>query len=585
MSTAFERLMLFGNWPGSCKTFALINLLFFSCFSLWSQKVERPTVFPIYLQSASIPSEYYQPVLEQTDYPPFFNTYFLDPRAIRDADHSQYLSFDQYPAYINSHDFGRQMISAWFDRNAEGGFSTETLEKYALLSADDASMKFQSSSARGIGFITEQGEPLIENSFLMLAGPSSIVSAKEMYDVIDAGGSNASTYKKLLGAYGSTPVKRKKQGTAVLMRAALYRLDWDEETLIDFYNRYWTDGSDQEKVAAFERANFPLIKVREEVFYGSFFEKSKTQNHYKRHDIAAISNGMEEAMEHLSEQVKAFDFEAPLFQTDPIRAKLGVKQNLKPGERFKVYEYVERNGRRVKKKKGVLTSTGDMDRNTGLSTGNSRGSRFITMTGGGFEPGMELKKIKMAHVRIDLASLIGDHYLLGGRFYYHASPGMEDYQSVQNYNIYYGGGIFVGQSYFENGDTALTGSAVRYEGLLNKNWMLFSRLSLDATLGIAYTEHSMEDYEVTDSIFGDTYGSLSDLGADLGYNYVSIPIELGFSYYFHHAVRLHLGVSADAYFGASATGTYSDLGSEDEVLTFVSNMTPIYLNTSLIFDL
>lgn len=569
----------------------LFSTLVFCFLSFKPQAQTRPTVAMVYLQSKNVNSDYYQ-VAKAFTHPAFYNHLPHSTSTLHDADEDAQLDPDQYAHYVQQHQLGNKLVSAWFARNEQGGFSTATLEQLALNSADDSEMKLQGTTKRGLGYIKDKGEPLLEASYLLVIGTSTYYNAKEMYDQIDNDGPHSGTFNLVMGTlFDSAPVEREKSGVVAFMPAVLYKLDWTADDLNEFYTQYWTDGTDSVKVAAFKNKHYTLTEVNRTVIKGEFLEKGYKPTAYTYQVEKAIQNGLQGAVENLTGNTQHFEASGSLYSTTPLRAKLGVKDNLKPGQRYKIYEQVEKNGELKERKKGVLVATGDIDQNTGVATGNSEGSRFVRITGGGFDIGMKMKKIDMAHLRLDPVLLAGDHIHYGGRFYYDISNTLSGWQSRYNYGMYLGVAGYLTSGYFEleNG-VGLLGTGYTWGAMLSKTTMLARNLSLDLDLGVAFETHGITDFETYNDAGEYETIPLSDADLELTYKTMNLPIEASLSFFVTHAFRLSAGIGYALPFtmeveGNAVGGSYEgETITEEFLLTANDNLTSAYAKIGLTLE-
>ena len=103
----------------------------------------------------------------------------------------------------------------------------------------------------------------------------------------------------------------------------------------------------------------------------------------------------------LQRSYEEFRVKTPLFSTEPLAAKIGLKEDITPDSRFEVLEIVEKNGRTEYKRVGVIkpikgriwdnrfmAEFEDENKGTDLTV-----TEFEVVNGSGFYPGMLIREI------------------------------------------------------------------------------------------------------------------------------------------------------------------------------------------------
>jgi hypothetical protein len=124
--------------------------------------------------------------------------------------------------------------------------------------------------------------------------------------------------------------------------------------------------------------------------------------------IRMFENGVAEFIEEVEKVIPKFKVRANLVNSDPILAKIGLKEGLLVDQRFFVYEdKMNRSGKVKSKRKGVVRVKHVSD-NRQNATGNSESTEFYQIAGNGLGVGMILEQQKGANM-----SLSGGYNFLG----------------------------------------------------------------------------------------------------------------------------------------------------------------------------
>ena len=223
---------------------------------------------------------------------------------------------------------GREVLSFWFNRNALTGMMDDTIVRArGEYNASDQDIRSGNATAIGKYYYEGQGYNLINNSFVLFVtylGPH-------------------------IGAHGL--------GSEV--KIGLYRL---QVSLDDFFMDCWIDDNDSVEVANLKRQAFDaypvdLVKINEEVYTSEI--RIGLLMSADEHTSRSIQLCLDKATGgQLS--IEALDNDNVENQTElvgtlsgsivsgfPLMAKLGDKEDLKNGDRFKVYKYREREDGKI----------------------------------------------------------------------------------------------------------------------------------------------------------------------------------------------------------------------------------------------
>ena len=132
-----------------------------------------------------------------------------------------------------------------------------------------------------------------------------------------------------------------KDGYSVWNVAYLYQLEWNDEIANKFYMDMWMDSTsiDPERKALFESTD--IFKLN---FIG--YQKAKSLvligMGKKPEDILTVATvrNIDRVYVKLQKEYDVFKTKTPILSTDPIVAKIGMKEGVEPGDKFDVLEMV-----------------------------------------------------------------------------------------------------------------------------------------------------------------------------------------------------------------------------------------------------
>lgn len=314
--------------------------------------------------------------------------------------------------FLNNNKVASRLVGKWFNRDIfTGECNSDLVKERGLYDANTYDVIMAEKSARSMALLQDSGEDLIGNTFVLvndiryvdkektgkaiggvlriLGAIASAASGVDVTDLTDNLGSMMETLK----------------GFKVKVNTFLYQLVWDEETMMDFYTTMYSNGPDNEKVKVFEnrRGDFKLKYVGKVESKGgdvSFMGVNLDEpiNMVRK----ACQRALDENIADLQQEFEAFRTNSPLISVEPLKAHVGLKENVTAGSRFEVLQAIEdETGKRTYKRVGVITPEKDQiwdNRYMALEEGAANASigatTFKKVSGGPFYQGMLIREIK-----------------------------------------------------------------------------------------------------------------------------------------------------------------------------------------------
>ncbi len=252
--------------------------------------------------------------------------------------------------HLNTNSFAKAMIAKWFNRSEAGGFNMDLIAERGSYNATDLDIKIAKQTVRGLAMLSDAGEELIKNTFVVVNDFMYINKeevAKKAKGILSA----ISTIASREGANNIVIISDATvlatetfgKGYVVKTTAYLYKLVWNEEAAAIFYNDLWTEDTslDLERKKAFDETNiFKLELVGIETAWADVQSTILTTK--SNDDLIAIATvkAADNVIAKLQRKYEVFRTKTPLLSGDPLSAKIGLKEGLEKGDKYEVLEQI-----------------------------------------------------------------------------------------------------------------------------------------------------------------------------------------------------------------------------------------------------
>ena len=280
---------------------------------------------------------------------------------------------------LNQKDVAKSMVAKWFGWDqarinaiaADKSLTQEQRDSLLLdamtmnmrliqqrgqYNASDLDVKMAGQTARGVAALSDAGEELIGNTF-MLVNDITYVTTEERAAV-------AKTTMNILGGVldaltgGDEGARMAKTGAAIAdcftgftvrTHSYLYQLQWNDSIAAIFYNDYYTATPDREKVAAF-LADTSLFRVKYVAHEYEYDGKAELKGKYERHEIVktVCTRSIDKNIASLQLAYEDFKVKTPVYEIVTndkgkvlgYSAKIGMKEGITEQSKFQVIERV-----------------------------------------------------------------------------------------------------------------------------------------------------------------------------------------------------------------------------------------------------
>lgn len=280
--------------------------------------------------------------------PEKYNNHNLENRTIDRLGKS--VELDNIVAFLDNNKTANKLIAKWFNRKEDGSFDMTLIKQRGFYDASVLNINTAKNTTRGLAQLADAGEELIGNTFI-LVNDSRYLNKEE---VAGYAKSFLSAFTSQLGvSVGSTiadfGLTTLGKGFVVSTNSYLFKLVWDQEIESRFYNELYFDNSDQYKNLtkeqkqirknAFDNNNFFALEYigkddsSADVQSTGFTTKSNSEL-IGRATVKSIDN----VISKLQSEYDVFKTKTPIYTSDPITAKIGLKEGITKKTRFEVLE-------------------------------------------------------------------------------------------------------------------------------------------------------------------------------------------------------------------------------------------------------
>lgn len=259
----------------------------------------------------------------------------------------------------------RRLIAKWFNYSKDGLFDCNLLIKRGFYNANAFEVDLADKTIRGRnGIIDDAGKELIANTYIVVHDVE-YYDKRETSSLVSGVAALTGTIASLVvpGASDMIELATKTSiitaesfaGFKVSVTSYLYKLDWNEEIEGTFYKEYYTTKIDENKKTRFnkDKSLFTASYIGKETIY-SGITSLKGVNGRDEFFKKVCTRAIDRAVAQLQKSYEVFRVKTPLLSTEPITAKIGIKEGVGLDSRFEVLEVSEVNGKTHYERVGVI---------------------------------------------------------------------------------------------------------------------------------------------------------------------------------------------------------------------------------------
>lgn len=279
---------------------------------------------------------------------------------------------------VNASDLGKEILSYWFDRQADGTMNAKRLEQRGNYNADDQDVLNARAAKVGPESLGDVGYALVSGSYVMILDYSGITSSKN---------------------------DKNEVSWSVTTNAYVYQIDYSEDIEAQVIEAWVYEDDTPEAIARKNEAYDKILVGMSPKATVSYTTSAKEADGGVR---AAIVEGYGETLLRLENQIPAWNVTTAIAKRNPLRAKIGTKEGVKNRMRFRAYLVKgDKNGNPYTVPKGYIRATTVAD-NRGMATGQStKFTEFYQISGGKIDEGMTIKQKNDLGMGVSLGYKVG----------------------------------------------------------------------------------------------------------------------------------------------------------------------------------
>lgn len=280
---------------------------------------------------------------------------------------------------VNASDLGKEILSYWFDRQADGTMNAKRLEQRGNYNADDQDVLNARAAKVGPESLGDTGYALVSGSYVMILDYSGITSSKN---------------------------DKQEVSWSVTTNAYVYQIDYSEDIEAQVIEAWVYEDDTPEVIAQKNEAYDKILVGMSPKATVSYTTSAKEADGGVR---AAIVEGYGETLLRLENQIPAWNVTTSIALRNPLRAKIGTKEGVKNRMRFQAYMVKgdRKTGEPYTVSKGYIRATTIAD-NRGMATGQStKFTEFYQISGGKIDEGMTIKQKNDLGMGVSLGYKVG----------------------------------------------------------------------------------------------------------------------------------------------------------------------------------
>ena len=257
---------------------------------------------------------------------------------------------------VKSYKIPNAIIAKEFNRQPDGSFNMDVIAQRGLYNADVTDYQKAQATMRKDNALKDQGEQLLNNSYILVFDFKQVKTMTEVYNAMDA--------------VSEKPVVRTQNGYKANGNAYLYRIDFNDSVYNTFLQSMWIDNNTdpvvrQARIKLFDNNIFPVQRIAIIPFETNALQYNadqgvlapKVQKNSEQLFADLISNTLNGTVTSIEKLNDQFRVKAQITSVHPIGVKIGTKEGLKLDQRYFVFESrLGPRGNQYSKRMGVIRS-------------------------------------------------------------------------------------------------------------------------------------------------------------------------------------------------------------------------------------
>ena len=282
--------------------------------------------------------------------------------------------------FLQENNIAKALIAKWFNRDAEGNFNTNLVAERGLYDASQLDIRKAENTTRGVDQLADAGRDLIDKTFVMV-NDITFLDIAEKTKKIGGFMRLAGAIAGAAGVGGAEDIANLAAGTTeqvggfkVNISSYLYRLDWNEDKLMTFYDTYWVDSYTDSLSRAAIVAKFDEVNATDTLFRVSYVGKTTTAATIPAFNALSTKTDTEKLMKvstraidkaivELQREYDEFKVNVPIYKVNgdgTVDVQIGLKEGVNEKSEYDVLmEAEDENGRHYYERVGSIKPVAD----------------------------------------------------------------------------------------------------------------------------------------------------------------------------------------------------------------------------------
>lgn len=278
--------------------------------------------------------------------------------------------------FFEQGEVGKALVSKWFNRDDQTGYcNMDLISERGFYDASQLDIRLAENSIRGKAQLADAGEKLIGNTYVLVNDITFI----DRGNVSSGVATGLSIFGKLASAVTGVNVEgiantaakvvNDIDGFKVNVTSYLYRLSWDEDVLMDFYNNYYVDASTPKDQYVANRNRFNAATSADSVFALQYIGKTTTSaanlsskvfasQSKEQQMLKVCTRAIDKSIVQLQREYDEFKVNVPIHKINDdgtVDVEIGLKEGVNVKSTYDVLMPTEdENGRLVYNKVGSI---------------------------------------------------------------------------------------------------------------------------------------------------------------------------------------------------------------------------------------
>ena len=263
-------------------------------------------------------------------------------------DRKEAVTLDEIQEAVEATPFSREILASIFNRDSNGMMDDKTVRYRGNYDAKDQDVINARAARVGEDALGDAGYSLVKGSYVVVSDFYNIESRTD---------------------------REGKVTWSASARGYAFKLGASDSDINDFFEQCWIYEDDSQsvkdaKLRAFQELAIPMEYIASTIASGS----GKTVREAATSCMGSIITGLENV-------IPAWEVAGGIIAVKPLRAKIGTKEGLSNGARYRSYSYTEDNDGNLKSvARGYLRAT-EVSVNEGMAAGDTEPSEFYQISG------------------------------------------------------------------------------------------------------------------------------------------------------------------------------------------------------------